>query len=190
MADPALGYLTGPDIEKRPEVGIVKHELGKLGIFLEGFGVTITGVYIKPRPFGFDFDCKKPRSLLQLVRSKAKPGGPLNEDNTNTLEGKVAGGQTHGAGFRQIGTGPSLHIEIDVMDGKCNVHIDSHGFVTGPGQYDYNRALEHGYWDLGADKVPGLFGSFGETGQVGPMIGPMKGVDGKVRWIFGLTGHW
>ena len=190
MADPAFGYLTGPDIEKRPEVSIVEHELGKLGIFLEGSGVTITGVYIKPRPFGFDFYCKKPVSLLQLVRSKAKFGGLLNEDDTDTLEGKVAGGKTHGTGFRQIGTGASLHIEVDVTDGKCNAHIDSHGFVTGPGQYDYNRALEHGYWDLLADKAPGLFGWFGERGQVGPMVGPMKGVDGKVRWVIGLTGHW
>jgi hypothetical protein len=58
------------------------------------------------------------------------------------------------------------------MDGKCNVHIDSHGLVVAPGQYDYNMA--HGYWDLLADKVPGLFGSFGNSGQVGPMVRPMN----------------
>ena len=182
--------ITGKDLDKCQEVKIVKRELSKLGIYLEGFGVTITGVYVKPRPFGFDFDCKNPRSLLELVRSKAVAGGPLNEDKDDTVEGKVAGGQTHGVGFRQIGSGPSLHVEIDVMDGKCNAHIDSHGFVAGSGSYDYNRALEHGYWDLGADKVPGLYGAFGERGQVGPMIAPMIGVDGKVRVVFGITGHW
>ncbi len=188
MADPT--YLTGPGIERRPEVAIVKRELGKIGIYLEGFGVTITGVYVKPRPFGFDFDCKQPQSLLQLVRLKAQPGGPFNEDRTDTREGRFFAGETHGTGFRQIGPGASLHIEISVTDGKCNVHIDSHGFVTGHGQYDYNRALEHGYWDLGADKLPGLYGSFGDKGQVGPMIAPMKGLDGKVRVMFGITGHW
>jgi hypothetical protein len=183
-------HLTGPGIENRPEIAIVKRELQKLGIFLDGFGVTITAVYTKPRPFGFDFDCKQPRSLLHLVRLRAQPGGPLNEDKPDTLEGRVAGGDTHGVGFRQISTGRSLHIEISVTDGKCNAHIDSHGFVTGSGQYDYNRALEHGYWDLAADELPGLFGSFGERGQVGPVIAPMKGVDGKVRIVFGITGHW
>ena len=58
-----------------------------------------------------------------------------------------------------------------------------------PAQY-YNRALEHGYWDLLSDKVPGLFGSWGDRGQVGPMIRPMQGVVGKMRWVIGLTGHW
>src|SRR3989454_9204469 len=181
-----IDYLTGPGIEGRHEVAVVKRELGKIGIFLEGFGITITGVYIKPRPFGFDFDCKKPQALLALARSKA---AVLNPDDTDTLEGKVSALQTHGEGFRQIGSGPRLHLEI-AMDGKCNVHIDSHGYVTGPGQYDYNRALEHGYWDLLADKAPGLFGYWGDSGQVGPMVRPMKGVDGRIRWVIGLTGHW
>ena len=144
------------------------------------------GFIQKPRPFGFDFYCKKPRELLALARSKA---AVLNPDDTGTLEGRVSAQQTHGSGFRQIGTGPRLHLEI-AMDGNCNVHIDSHGYVVGPGQYDWNRALEHGYWDLFADKVPDLFGSFGEQGQVGPMVRPILGVDGKMRWVIGLTGHW
>jgi hypothetical protein len=185
MGQNELDYVTGPGIEGRQEVAVVKRELGKIGIFLEGFGITITGVYIKPRPFGFDFDCKKPQALLALARSKAA----LSEDNRDTIEGAFSAGQTHGEGFRQIGGGPRLHLEI-AMDGKCNVHIDSHGYVTGPGQYDYNRAMEHGYWDLLSDKVPGLFGSWGDRGQVGPMVRPMQGVDGKMRWVIGLTGHW
>src|SRR2546426_898327 len=97
-----IDYLTGPGIEGRHEVAVVKRELGKIGIFLEGFGITITGVYIKPRPFGFDFDCKKPQALLALA----------------------------------------------------------------------------------------LFGYWGDSGQVGPMVRPMEGVDGKMRWVIGLTGHW
>lgn len=185
MADPELGYLTGDGIELRHEVAVVKRELSKIGIFLDGFDIKITGVYVKPRPFGFDFDCGKPRELLQLVRSKAA----LNEDNRDTTEGSFSAGQTHGEGFRQIGTGPRLHLEI-AMDGKCNVHIDSHGYVVGRGQYDWNLGLEHGYWDLLSDKAPGLFGSFGERGQIGPMVRPILGVDGKMRWMIGLTGHW
>jgi hypothetical protein len=41
-----------------------------------------------------------------------------------------------------------------------------------------------------ADTLPGLFGSFGSRGQVGPMIRPMQGVDGRMRWVVGLTSHW
>ena len=67
MGQNEIDYLTGPGIEGRHEVAVVKRELGKIGIFLEGFGITITGVYIKPRPFGFDFDCKKPQALLALA---------------------------------------------------------------------------------------------------------------------------
>jgi hypothetical protein len=185
MGSPELNYVTGEGIEHRHEVLAVKQELAKIGIFLEGFDIKITGVYTKPRPYGFDFDCNKPKSLLDLVRGKAA----LNEDKDDTLEGRVSAGQTNGTGLRQIGTGPRLHIEI-AMNGKCNVHIDSHGYVVGKGQYDWNRGLEHGYWDLLADKAPGLFGSFGDQGQVGPMIRPIQGVDGQMRWVIGLTGHW
>src|SRR5438093_8063674 len=108
MGQNEIDYLTGPGIEGRHEVAVVKRELGKIGIFLEVFDITITGVYIKPRPFGFDFDCKRPKALLALAQSKAA----LNEDDTETIEGKIAAGQTHGTGFRQIGAGPRLHLEI------------------------------------------------------------------------------
>jgi hypothetical protein len=186
MGSPQLNYITGEGLEHRHEVLVVKRELAKIGIFLEGFGLSITGVYTKPRPYGFDFDCAKPKDLLELARVKSA----LNEDKDDTVEGKVSGGATHGVGFRQIGTGPRLHLEI-AMDGKCNVHIDSHGYVVGKGQYDWSRGLEHGYWDLLADKAPGLFGSFGERGQVGPMVmRPVPGLDGRMLWMFGLNGHW
>jgi hypothetical protein len=185
MPEPELNYVTSGDLDDMQEVLTVKRELGKLGIFLEGFGIRVTGVYTKPRPYGFDFYCEQPRSLLTLLRSKAV----LNEDKDDTLEGAFSAGQTHGTGFREIGSGPRLHLEIG-MDHKCNVHIDSHGYVMGPGRYDWSRALEHGYWDLLSDKAPGLFGSFGKQGQVGTMIRPMQGVDGRMRWVIGLTGHW
>jgi hypothetical protein len=180
-----LGYVTGDGIELMHEVVVVKRELSKIGIFLEGFDIKITGVYVKPRPFGFNFDCGKPQKLLDVARSKAA----LNPDNRDTIGGRFSAWQTHGEGFRQIGTGPRLHLEI-AMDGKCNVHIDSHGYAVGRGQYDWNLGLEHGYWDLLSDKTPFLFGSFGERGQVGPMVRPIPGVDGKMRWMIGLTGHW
>jgi hypothetical protein len=182
---PELNYVTSGDLDHMREVLFVKQALSKIGIFLEGFDIRITGVYTKPRPFGFDFDCKRPRELLALARGKAE----LNEDKDDTLEGAFSAGATNGTGFRQIGTGPRLHLEI-AMDGKCNVHIDSHAYVVGAGQYDWNRGLEHGYWDLLSDKVPGLFGSFGDQGQVGAMVRPIKGVDGVMRWVIGLTGHW
>src|SRR5262245_55555873 len=182
---PELSFVTDGDLDRMHEVLLVKRELSKIGIFLEGFGTKVIGVYTKPRPVGFDFECKRPRELLALARQKAA----LNEDKTDTLEGAFSAGQTHGTGFRQLGTGPRLHLEIG-LDGKCNVHIDSHAYVVGPGQYDWNRGLDHGYWDLLAHHAAGLFGSFGNQGQVGPMIRPVQGVDGRMRWVFGLTGHW
>jgi hypothetical protein len=177
--------LTGPDLDSRPEVGEVKRALVKMGIDLDGFDITVTGVYLKPRPYGFDFHCPDPESLLSAARNVTG----LNEDKRYTFEGKVSAGDTVGTGLRQIGTGPRLHLEI-ALNGNCNAHIDSHGYVIGPGLYDYNHALEHGYWDLAADNVPGLYGAFGARGQVGPMIRPMVGVDGETRWVWGVTGHW
>lgn len=178
-------YITGPEAQFRPEVSIVKRELGKLGIYLEGFGITITGVYINPRPYGFDFDCARPRELLALVRSKAT----LPEDNRDTLEGKLSAAVTHGSGFRQIGLGPRLHLEIGIEDGKCNVHIDSHGYRTAPGEVDLNAMIGHGHWDLAPDKLPWIYGGIGQDGKYGPMIRPMRGLDDRVHVIFGVEGY-
>src|SRR5271166_5116 len=120
-----MDYLTGEGIELRPEVFMVKRELSNIGIFLDGYGVKITGVYIKPRPFGFDFTCEKPRELLALARRKAAELN--NEDERDTDAGWVSTLATHGEGFRQIGIGPRIHLEI-AMDGKCDAHFDSHGY--------------------------------------------------------------
>ena len=179
--------LTGPDLEKREEVRDVKRALGKIGIFLEGFGITITGVYVKPRPYGFDFDCEHPDELLATARKITS----LSEDKLNTREGSFSAGQTHGVGLREIGSGPRLHLEIALSGKDCNVHIDSHGYVTGQGEYDWNVSLEHGYWDLLSDKAPWMFGSFGDRGQVGPVVAePVISIDGRTRLFFGLGGHW
>src|SRR5690348_4147759 len=141
VTPPPLNYVTIGDLDHMHEVLLVKQRLSKIGIFLEGFGIKITGVYTRPRPYGFDFDCQKPRELLALAGSKAKGNtAVLNEDKDTTRGGRFSSAATHGTGFRQIGSGAGLHLEI-AMDGKCNVHVDSHGYVTGPGQYDWLRSL-------------------------------------------------
>jgi hypothetical protein len=177
--------------------------LNKAEIPLRDFDITITGVYTKPRPYGFDFTCRNVEGLLakmQAVSVRRLPQGPtdfstapeptFNEDRGDSLEGKISAGDTKGRGFRQIGMSHVLHLEIQ-ESGRCNVHIDTHGYVTGVAAYDWgNRAPQHGYWDLLADKVPGMFGSFGEQGQVGLSIRPVKGLDDKIHWSFGLAGEW
>jgi hypothetical protein len=186
----------------------VLRALSKIDIPLLSYDITVTDVYTRTlsaaRPYGFDFRCKNVTGLLAAVRlmsirqlpksatdfdtDKTEP--VFNEDRGDSVEGKISSGVTEGRGFRQIGTGAVLHFEI-AESGRCNVHIDSHGYVTGPGQYDWGRnGLLHGYWDLLSDKAPGLFGGFGERGQVGPMVRPIRGVDGEVRWYVGLTGQW
>jgi hypothetical protein len=74
------------------------------------------------------------------------------------------------------------------------VHLDTHGIVEGhdgiSNRYDYGQFPAHGYWDLLADKAPGLFGTIEEDGMVGPYVGPMKGLDGRIHWFMvGLTGY-
>jgi hypothetical protein len=181
-----MDRITGPDIEHRQEVLQVKDALRKVGIDLETFDIVITAVYIKPRPYGFDFKCERHEELLGRVQKLAA----FKHDDRSTTGGAFSAGQTHGEGFRQKGFGPRLHIEIG-LDGRCNVHIDSHGYVDLNGDYDWSRSLEHGYWDLAPDKAPWAFGSFGEDGQVGPMVAkPTQGLDGRVSYQFGITGHW
>jgi hypothetical protein len=200
-----LNHFVGPEsaLMMLKPVDEVMRALNQAGIPLRDFDITITGVYTKPRPYGFDFDCRNVTGLLtkmQAISTRQLPKGPddfstpadptFNEDRGDSVEGKISAGDTKGKGFRQIGSGHVLHLEIQ-QSGHCNVHIDTHGYVTGVAAYDWgNKALEHGYWDLLADKAPGLFGSFGERGQVGPTIRPMEGLDGKIRLFIGLTGVW
>jgi hypothetical protein len=183
-----LNYYIGPGIERRTEVFTVKSELKKINIFLEGFDIKITGVTVKPRPIGFDFDCGKSSELLTLVKNR--PG--LGPDNRNRPEGAFVAKMSKGKSFRQPGKGRSLHMII-ALNGKCNVHLDTHGIVDGrdgiSNRYDYGQFPAHGYWDLLADKAPGLFGTIGENGMFGPYVGPMKGLDGRIHWFtVGLIG--
>jgi hypothetical protein len=183
-----MGRITGPNIEHRPEVLEVKEALRKVGLDLECFDITITAVYIKPRPYGFDFICRRHEELQGRVEKLAA----FHHDDKSTPGGAFSAGDTHGEGFRQKGFGPGLHIEIGA-DARCNVHIDSHGYVGLDGQYDWSRSLLHGYWDLAPDEAPWAFGSFGETGQVGPIPPgtPTLGLDDRVNYYwFGLAGHW
>jgi hypothetical protein len=202
------GRYTGPpeQLARMKDVRDVLDALKAVGIDLLSYGITITKVYSRAsyaQPYGFDFKCAQSRSLLAAIEAKSqrkltmrfddysndKSQQIFNEDDGRTVEGKFAGGVTQGRGFRQIGTGAVLHIEIDAANDECNVHIDSHGFVTAPGTYDWMRSLQHGYWDLGSYYLPSLFGSLGSRGRIGLMTRPIKGPRGETRWIFGFWGE-
>jgi hypothetical protein len=202
------GRYTGPpeQLARMKDVRDVLDALKAVGIDLLSYGITITKVYSRAsyaQPYGFDFKCAQSRSLLAAIEAKSqrklamrfddysndKSQQTFNEDDGRTVEGKFAGGVTQGRGFRQIGTGAVLHIEIDAANDECNVHIDSHGFVTAPGTYDWMRSLQHGYWDLGSYYLPSLFGSLGSRGRIGLMTRPIKGPRGETRWIFGFWGE-
>jgi hypothetical protein len=182
--------------------------LKKVGIDLATYQITITGVYSREtyaRPYGFDFVCKNSEKFLGQVSAMshralamrfddydAKKPPVFNEDSSDDIGGRISGGVTDGRGFRQIGKGAALHIEIDVKTDKCNVHIDSHGYVVGPGQYDWgpDGAGDHGYWDLGSHYVPGLYPRIGDKGRIGPLIAPVRGPDGERHWILGIRGEY
>ncbi|HKW97954.1 MAG TPA: hypothetical protein VJN43_09465 [Bryobacteraceae bacterium] len=205
------GHWTGPpeELGKFKDVRDVLAALCKVGIELPTYHITITDVYsraVSARPYGFDFLCQDAKRLLGDVQLQSKPPklamrfddySPdktqpvFNEDKDDTLEGRVAGGVTEGRGFREIGTGARLHLEISATAGaKCNVHIDSHGFVAAPGVYDWVLGVQHGYWDLGSHYLPGLYGSIGKRGRIGIMVRPIRGPRGEIRWIAGFMGEW
>lgn len=182
--DGRFNYYTGDHMLLRGEPGIVKAEVKKIGIDLNDFNPFIVGIYGRPRSIGFDFYPENVRSLLKAVRDCSV----LHEDDPATKAGHFMGSNSKGMSFRQEGSGKSIHFIISFSN-VCNVHIDAVGLRDTCG-YDAMRALGHGYWDLAPDKVPGAFFSFGKTGVVGVVIAPMKGVDGEVRPVVGITGHW
>ena len=208
VKESGTGRYTGPpeQLARMKDVRDVLDALNTVGIDLVSYGITITKVYSRAnyaQPFGFDFKCAQSRSLLAAIEAKSRrklamrfddyttdKSQPIfNEDDGRTLEGKISGGVTKGRGFRQIGTGAALHIEIDAANDECNVHIDSHGYVTAPGTYDWTQGLLHGYWDLGSYYLPSLYGTLGGRGRVGLMTRPIKGPRGETRWIFGFWGE-
>jgi hypothetical protein len=182
--DGRFDYYTGEHMLLREEPALVKKTLVDIGIDLNNFDIRVTGIYARPRPIGFDFYCENTDSLLRQVSANEK----LRKDNTRELSGKFVALMAKGESFRQIGDGKAIHLII-ALNGHCNVHVDSYGFVGDCG-YDLNRMLGHGYLDLATDLLPGAFVSFGETGVAGLMAAPMKGVDGETRLVFGITGRW
>jgi hypothetical protein len=187
IEDPGDGtfqYYSGEHMLLREEPAIVKNALRKLGIDLNDFDIKITGIYARPRPIGFDFYCSDSDKLLKAAKANTE----IREDDRSKLDGKFVALMAKGHSFRQIGAGRAIHLII-ALNGICNVHIDSVGFVDSCG-YDFNRALGHGYFDLATDLVPGAFVAFGKTGVAGLMVAPMKGVDGETRMIYGIGGRW
>jgi hypothetical protein len=207
LSDDGFGHITGPasELAALPDVATVLLRLKAVGIDLCKYGYTLLGVYSREkyaRPYGFDFRCRNTKLLLADVAAlsqrklamrfddfEKKPDPIFNEDTKGDPGGFVSALVTKGRGFRQIGTGEVLHIEIDLNDDVCNVHIDSHGYVVGPGQYDWIKSGDHGLWDLGSHYVPGLYPRLGKWGHLGPMITPMRGLDGKRHWTFGVQGE-
>lgn len=204
-----VGHFTGPheSLVKMKDVRDTLARLDRVGIDLLSFGIVITAVYSRARsarPYGFDFKCKRAKDLLGKVISLSnrklamrfddysKSDSPkFNEDTKQTTEGKFSALVTHGRGFREIGIGSALHIEIDAANETCNVHVDSNSYVAGPQTYDWGHtALKHGYWDLASHYAPGMFGRLGERGRIGPMVRPITDPQGKRRWIVGFLGEW
>lgn len=185
--DGTFHYYTGENMVSREEPVIVKNKLREIGIELNNFAITITGVHVRPRPIGFDFYCNKAQA--QTLFKLASQNESLRIDDKSTTSGKFVSYMSDGSSFRQIGSGKSLHLTINTRTGKCNAHIDSIGFVDSCG-YDFVRMLGHGYWDLGPHLLPGAFFAFGDTGVAGFMVAPMKGVDGEIRTVFGIIGRW
>lgn len=202
-----LDYFVGFGIEHRPEVGEVKRALAKIDIALDDFKIRVVGVYATPRPIGFDFHCDDSSGLLAKAQSLAnlapKAGGPFDFakqadpvlllDDPKTLPGKFMSLMAKGHSFRQPGQGRVLHLII-ALNGWCNAHLDTHGLVVGNNGrraiYDFNCMLQHGYWDLAGDLASSAFGAFGKKGMVGPMVEPMKGLDGHTRIMIGIKGKW
>jgi hypothetical protein len=182
--DGTFNFYTGEHMLLREEPAHVKSALRKIGIDLNDFDITITGIYARPRPIGFDFHCSEPDALLGLATMNSE----LRQDDRSTVSGKFVALMAKGDSFRQIGKGSAIHMII-ALNGKCNVHIDSTGFVDDCG-YNFNNMLGHGYFDLATDLLPGAFVTFGDSGIAGLVAAPMKGVDGETRMIFGIKGRW
>lgn len=148
------------DLEKKVKESIQIIE--STGLHIKGYIKEITKIYDSPEPTGFDFKSTNPTVLLKLVERNKR----FHFDDPNDPIGKVMALVTLGKGFRQIGAGPSIHIEIDEKTNECNAHVDSHGFVDNGG-YNCDRMLSHGVWDLMPGYAPWLYGHLG-----GVTIGP------------------
>jgi hypothetical protein len=120
-----------------------------LRIPLKNLATEIKTVTVN-NPVGFDFVCEKGATrelLLSIIDS-----GKFGFDDPSKLFGFLAGCGARRSGFkssfREIGSGPSMHIQIG--DDKCNAHIDSVGIAPARDNksnniYDFSKIAEH--WD-------------------------------------------
>jgi hypothetical protein len=153
----------------------VKEHARKLRLNLDEIVKDYGEITVK-NPIGFDFTFEKgkTRELLLRIIDSAKFG----YDATNTLFGFLAGCVARRSGFaqsfREIGLGPSMHIQIG--NSKGNVHIDSIGIAPARDKnqanlYDFSKITEH--WDK----------------DLRPELGPLKHFDVTViRGQSDLTG--
>ena len=143
-------------------VAQVKAQAEKLHIPLGDFIGEIREVSTS-NPVGFDFVCPNEVSrdlLLSIISS-----GLFGYDDPSTLFGFLGGCVARRSGFkmsfRQIGLGPSLHIQIG--DSLCNAHIDSVGIAPARDSdhgnlYDFSKIGDH--WDRDLRPELGPLGNF------------------------------
>jgi hypothetical protein len=95
---------------------------------------------------------------------------PLARDDTGDPQGKVSALVTLGTGYREVGRGPRIHLEV-AKNGKSNVHIYLEGWVVGKDQF--GRAIY--------DWVHGVSPHFPEDLLPGfvhrPLVGAWRGIE-------------
>jgi len=149
-----------------PVVRKVVRVLGLLRLPLESYGIRVTKIYRKPEPEGFDFDVEDPDGLLKAA--SAIP--PLARDDKGDPQGRLAAGVTLGTGYREVGYGARIHLEV-AKNGKGNVHIDLEGWVVGKdawgrGIYDWVHGITNHFPE---DLLPGYVRR--------PLVGKWRGIE-------------
>ena len=151
---------------KAKAIDQVMNHAEHLRIPLRTLAKEIKTVTVK-NPVGFDFVLAKggSRDLLLSIMDSAKFG----YDSPDTLLGNLAGCVARRSGFkasyREIGRGPSMHIQIG--DRLCNAHIDSIGIApsrdrSGNNMIDLSKVVAH--WDR----------------DLRPELGPLQHLDVEV----------
>jgi hypothetical protein len=122
-------------------------------------------------PVGFDFTPVKSstRDLLLAIIDSARFGYDDPSGMFGFFAGCVARRSGFKSSFRQIGPGPSMHIQIG--DLLCNAHIDSVGIASGRDAdhaniYDFSKIADH--WDRDLRPEFGPLGHFDITVLRGP----------------------
>jgi len=138
---------------------------------VKGYG-TIT--VNNPVGFDFTFEKGKTRELLSRIIDSSRFGLDIGGSLFGFMAGCVARRAGFSSSFREIGIGPSMHIQIG--NSKCNAHIDSVGIAPQRDKnmgniYDFSKIVEH--WDR----------------DLRPELGPLKHFDVTVlRGPSDLTG--